>query len=156
MAQDLFGYPKMVETALRNVMREALERAAREGLPGEHHFFISFRTRAPGVAIPKHLLAKYPDEMTVVLQHQFRALEVRDDSFSVNLSFQRRSERLTIPFAAVMAFADPSVNFGLQFEATRTQPAQVEALPAPAAPDKPAEAERPAAEIVTLDKFRKR
>jgi hypothetical protein len=156
MAQDLFGYPKMVETALRNVMREALERAAREGLPGEHHFFISFRTRAPGVAIPKYLLAKYPDEMTVVLQHQFRALKVGDDSFSVNLSFQRRSERLTIPFAAVMVFADPSVNFGLQFEAAPTQPAQVEALPAPASPDMPAEAERPAAEIVTLDKFRKR
>jgi uncharacterized protein len=159
MAQDLFGYPKMVETALRNVMREALERTAREGLPGEHHFYISFRTRAPGVAIPKYLLAKYPDEMTVVLQHQFRALEVGDDSFSVNLSFQSRSERLTIPFAAVMAFADPSVNFGLQFEAAPAQPAQVEALPAPtppAEPAQPAEVQRPAAEIVTLDKFRKR
>jgi uncharacterized protein len=140
-------------------MREALPRAAREGLPGEHHFFISFRTRAPGVAIPKYLLAKYPDEMTVVLQHQFRALEIGDDSFSVNLSFQSRSERLTIPFAAVIAFADPSVNFGLQFEAAPAPPAQVEALPAPippAEPAQPAEVERPAAEIVTLDKFRKR
>ena len=156
MAQDLFGYPKMVETALRNVMREALERTVREGLPGEHHFYISFRTRAPGVAIPKYLLAKYPDEMTVVLQHQFRALEVGDDSFSVNLSFQSRSERLTIPFAAVTAFADPSVKFGLQFEAASAQPAQIESLPAPTSPDKPAEAERPAAEIVALDKFRKR
>jgi hypothetical protein len=153
MAQDLFDYPKMVETALRGVMREALARAAREGLPGDHHFYIGFRTRGPGVAIPNYLLEKYPDEMTIVLQHQFRGLEVGDRAFSVNLSFSSRSERLTIPFAAVTTFADPSVNFGLQFEVPETQPAEgAAALPAPPGP----EPERPAAEIVTLDKFRKR
>jgi hypothetical protein len=81
MAQDLFDYPKMVETALRGVMREALARTAREGLPGDHHFYVTFRTHAPGVAIPSHLLGKFPDEMTIVLQHQFRALEVGDDAF---------------------------------------------------------------------------
>ena len=158
MAQDLFGYPKMVETALRNVVREALARTAREGLPGDHHFFITFRTGAAGVVMPKHLLAKFPDEMTVVLQHQYRALEVADDSFSVNLSFQSRSERLTIPFAAVTTFADPSVKFGLQFEVPVADPDEVTALPAqiPASEPTEPEAERPAAEIVTLDKFRKR
>ena len=159
MAQDLFDYPKMVESALRGVMCEALARTAREGLPGDHHFYVTFRTRAPGVGLPTYLLSKFPDEMTIVLQHQFRALEVGDDAFSVNLSFQSRSERLTIPFAAVTTFADPSVNFGLQFEARAAPPAEVTALPAqipPPEPDKPAEPERPAAEVVTLDKFRKR
>jgi uncharacterized protein len=152
MAQDLFDYPQMVETALRGVMREALARTAREGLPGDHHFYFAFRTRAPGVIIPKYLLTRYPDDMTIVLQHQFRALEVEDDAFSVSVSFQSRSERLTIPFAAVITFADPSVNFGLQFGAQEAQAAEAATLPAPEA----AEPARPAAEIVTLDKFRKR
>jgi hypothetical protein len=157
MAQYPFDYPEMVETALRGVMREALMRAAREGLPGDHHFYVTFRTRAPGVAIAKHLLTKYPDEMTIVLQHQFRGLEVRDDAFSVSLSFHSRSERLTIPFAAVTTFADPSVNFGLQFEAQPAKRVEAEAaaLPAQIPAPEAAQPERPAAEIVTLDKFRK-
>jgi hypothetical protein len=157
LAQDLFDYPKMVETALRGVMREALARTAREGLPGDHHFYVTFRTHAAGVAIPNYLLSKFPDEMTIVLQHQFRALEVGEDAFSVNLSFQSRSERLKIPFAAVTTFADPSVNFGLQFEApAAAAPAEVTALPAQIPPPEPEEPARPPAEIVTLDKFRKR
>jgi hypothetical protein len=156
MAQDIFGYPKMVETALRGVVREALVRAAREGLPGDHHFYVTFRTRAAAAVVPKYLLAKYPEEMTIVLQHQFRGLEVADDAFSVSVSFQSRWERLTIPFAAVTTFADPSVNFGLQFEAPPLQPAEVAALPVQIAPSERDEPERPAAEIVTLDKFRKR
>jgi uncharacterized protein len=155
MAQDLLGYPKMVEMALRGVVRDALARTAREGLPGDHHFYVSFRTRAAGAVVPKSLLAKYPDEMTIVLQHQFRGLEVGDDAFSVSLSFQSRWERLTIPWEAVTTFADPAVNFGLQFETPPAPPAEVTALPAQV-PPKPAEAEQPAAEIVTLDKFRKR
>ena len=156
MAQDLFDYPKMVETALRGVMREALARAAREGLPGDHHFYVTFRTHAPGVGIPNYLLGKFPDDMTIVLQHQFRALEVGEDAFSVNLSFQNRSERLRIPFAAVTTFADPSVNFGLQFEVPAAPPADVTALPAQIPPPEAAEPARLAAEVVTLDKFRKR
>ena len=156
MAQYLFDYPKMVETALRGVMREALARTAREGLPGDHHFYVTFRTHAAGVAIPNYLLSKFPDEMTIVLQHQFRALEVGEDAFSVNLSFQSRSERLKIPFAAVTTFADPSVNFGLQFQVPSAQPAEATAVPAQIPPPEPAEPERPAAEVVTLDKFRKR
>jgi hypothetical protein len=156
MAQDLFDYPKMIENAYRGVMREALERTEREGLPGDHHFYVTFRTRSPGAVVPKHLITKFPDEMTIVLQHQFRGLEVGDDGFSVSLSFQSRWERLTIPFAAITTFADPSVNFGLQFEAPAAPPAEVAALPAQVPEPKPAEPERPAAEIVTLDKFRKR
>ena len=156
MAQDLFDYPKMVENALRGVMREALARTAREGLPGDHHFYVTFRTHASGVGIPTYLLSKFPDEMTIVLQHQFRALEVGEDTFSVNLSFQSRSERLRIPFAAVTTFADPSVNFGLQFEVRAAQPAELTALSAQIPPPEPAEPARPAAEVVTLDRFRKR
>jgi hypothetical protein len=156
MAQDIFDYPKMVETALRGVVREALVRAAREGLPGDHHFYVTFRTRAPGAVVPKYLLAKYPEEMTIVLQHQFRGLEVADDAFSVSVSFQSRWERLTIPLTAVTTFADPSVNFGLQFEPPPAPPAEVAALPIQIAPSERAEPEKPEAEIVTLDKFRKR
>ena len=156
MAQDLFDYPRMVQTALRNVMREALARIASEGLPGDHHFYVTFRTRAPGAIVPKSLLTKYPDEMTIVLQHQFRALEVGDDAFSVSLSFQSRMEQLTIPFAAVTTFADPSVNFGLQFEAAQANQDETAGLPAQIPAPEATEPERPAAEIVTLDKFRKR
>ena len=156
MAQDLFDYPKMVETALRGVMREALARTAREGLSGDHHFYVSFRTRAPGVAVPKYLITKYPEVMTIVLQHQFRALEVGDDAFSVSLSFQSRLEQLTIPFAAVTTFADPSVNFGLQFEAAQANQDETAGLPLQIPAPEATEPERSAAEIVTLDKFRKR
>jgi hypothetical protein len=156
MAQDLFDYPKMVETALRGVVRTALARAQREGLRGAHHFYVSFRTGAPGVAIPDYLLAKYPEEMTIVLQHQFWGLEVRDQDFSVTLSFHNRPEQLTIPFAAVASFADPSVHFALQFEVPAPKPSDTPALPAKTPAKEPVEPPRQAAEIVTLDKFRKR
>ncbi|MBV8937252.1 MAG: hypothetical protein JO095_15780, partial [Alphaproteobacteria bacterium] len=102
------------------------------------------------------LVARYPDEMTIVLQHQYRALEVGDDAFSINLSFQGRSERLKIPFSAVTTFADPSVNFGLKFEVPAAPPDEPTVLPAQIAPPEPAKPARPAAEVVTLDKFRKR
>ena len=153
---DHFDYPKMVETALRGVVREALARAQREGLRGAHHFYVSFHTGAAGVAIPNYLLTKYPEEMTIVLQHQFWGLEVRDQDFSVTLSFQNRPEQLTIPFASVASFADPSVNFVLQFEAAAAKPADTPALPAKTPAEEPVEPRRQAAEIVTLDKFRKR
>jgi len=160
MVQDLFDYPKMVETALRGVMREALARAAREGLRGAHHFYVSFRTDAPGIALPDYLLDKYPEEMTIVLQHQFWGLEVEDREFRVTLTFQNRPEQLTIPFAAVTSFADPSVKFGLQFEVSSATP-QSAALPAKVPAQKVGTDEEPkpsrqAAEIVTLDKFRRK
>jgi hypothetical protein len=159
MAQDHFRYDKMVEAALRGVVREALVRAARDGLPGAHHFYIGLRTTVPGVVLPGYLVEKFPDEMTIVLQHQFWGLEVGDDAFSVTLSFQGRPEKLTVPFAAVTSFADPSVQFGLQFEVpTAAAAAEPAALPAalPSAAEQPKPSERPAAEIVTLDRFRKR
>jgi uncharacterized protein len=156
MAQDLLDYNEMVETALRGVVREALARTAREGLRAGHHFYLSFSTRAPGVILPGDLLAKYPEEMTIVLQHQFWGLDVREREFSVTLSFQNRPEQLTIPFAAVTSFADPSVKFGLQFEPAGERLADTAALPAKIAADEAAKPERQAAEIVTLDKFRKR
>ncbi|HEY3911255.1 MAG TPA: ClpXP protease specificity-enhancing factor SspB [Stellaceae bacterium] len=165
MAQDLFPYDKMVETALRGVARQALAIAARDGLRGGHHFYIGFGTTAAGVELPPQLLAKYPEEMTIVLQHQFRGLEVGEEAFSVTLSFSSRSERLTIPFAAITTFADPSVKFGLQFEApapTAEAPMPAAALPAGqtarGGQQEPGrqEAPRQEAEIVTLDRFRKR
>jgi uncharacterized protein len=156
MAQDLFDYPTMVENALRGVVREALARTARDGLRGAHHFYLGFQTRAPGVVLPDHLLDKYPEEMTIVLQHQFWGLEVRDKDFSVTLSFQNRPEQLTIPFAAITTFADPSVKFGLQFQAATAPPAETVALPVNIPEEEPAKPARPAAEVVTLDQFRKR
>jgi uncharacterized protein len=154
MAQDLLGYDKLVEAALRGVAREALRRAARDGLPGTHHFYLGFRTAAAGVALPGYLSAKFPDEMTIVLQHQFWGLEVGEEAFSVTLSFQGRPERLTIPFAALTSFADPAADFGLKFEVP-APPSDTPTLPSATASAIEAP-ERPAAEVVTLDKFRKR
>jgi uncharacterized protein len=156
MAQDLFQYDKMVETALRGVARQALAIAARDGLPSDHHFYVSFRTSDPGVVLPPQILAKYPEEMTIVLQHQFWGLEVGDEAFSVSLSFSGRLERLTIPLAAITTFADPSVKFGLQFAAPAAPPTEAAKVSAALPPAETTPAERPAAEIVTLDRFRKR
>jgi uncharacterized protein len=156
MAQDLFDYPGMVETALRGVVREALARTQRDGLRGAHHFYLSFRTGAAGVAIPNYLMTKYPEEMTIVLQHQFWGLEVRKQDFSVTLSFQNQPEQLTVPFAAVTSFADPSVNFALRFDLAAAKPSDTPALPAKTSSEERGEPQRQAAEIVTLDKFRKR
>lgn len=116
MAKDWLRYDQMVEDALRSVVRRALTEAAVSGLPGDHHFYITFRTDIPQVRIPQHLKAQYPREMTIVLQHQFWALEVTDDSFTVTLSFGGKHEALFIPFETIVSFADPSVKFALQFD----------------------------------------
>ncbi len=142
MAQDLFHYEKMVEGALRGVVRDALRQAARDGLRSAHHFYIGFATRLPGVVIPDHLRERYPDEMTIVLQHQFWDLEITEIGFSVTLSFQKQLERLVIPFAAVRSFADPSVNFALEFAVPEAAPATSGTLPAPVAAA-PAPTEKP-------------
>lgn len=106
----------MVDEALRGVVRKSLRQVATHGLPGNHHFYITFKTRAEGVSLPAYLLERYSDEMTIVLQFQFWDLEVREDGFSVSLSFNDVRERLVVPFAAITGFADPSVKFGLQFQ----------------------------------------
>jgi uncharacterized protein len=152
--KDLLRYDKMVEAALRGVVREVLARTAASGRPGAHHFYITFRSRFPGVVLADFLLQQYPEEMTVVLENQFWDLEVQEDHFKVTLSFQNRSERLTIPFAAITAFADPAVKFGLQFQAQAGDEAEAESPPA--AQDKPAAKPAMAGEVVTLDAFRKK
>lgn len=116
MASDGLRYDRMVEDALRSVVRRALIHVAREGLPGNHHFYITFRTDHKNAEIPAALRERYPGEMTIVLQHQFWGLEVDEDQFCVTLSFADVPHRLVVPFAAVTAFADPSVRFGLQFD----------------------------------------
>ena len=125
---DKLQYDALVDDALRSVVRRVLTMIEADGLPGAHHFYISFRTTAAGVEMPDYLREKYPDEMTIVLQHQYWGLEVGEETFEVTVSFNKRNERLKVPFAAMLAFVDPSVRFGLQFE-KRDQPAGQ--LPAP-------------------------
>ena len=115
MSKDLIGYNTLVENGLRSVVREALRLVAAEGWPGTHHAYITFKTAAPGVEVPDFLSTRYPDELTIVLQHQFWGLEVEDDHFSVTLSFNKVGHRIVVPFAALTSYADPSIKFGLQF-----------------------------------------
>jgi hypothetical protein len=152
MADEPLRYDRMVEGALRGVVRDALAEAAKRGLPGEHHFYITFRSKAPGVAIPSYLAAQFPEEMTIVLQHQFWDLAVDDSGFGVTLAFKGKNERLTIPFRAVTGFADPSVNFGLKFVTDGPGPAAEKPAPEAAAHEPPPEA----ANVVALDAFRKK
>ena len=160
MAQDLYHYDKMVESALRGVIRDALAHVAQEGLKSAHHFYIGYATTAPGVVIPPRLLERFPEEITIVLQHQFWDLDVADESFSVSLSFDKQVERLTVPFVAIKSFADPSVEFALAFATPAPVPGNEAALPAIVDADKKAKSEKgPAGEkgqVVTLDSFRKR
>lgn len=113
---DRFHYDALVDDALRSVVRRVLTQVAETGLPGSHHFYISFRSNDPGVELPEYLRAKYPDEMTIVLQHQYWDLIIREDDFEVTVSFNKQQERIKVPFAALSAFVDPSVRFGLQFD----------------------------------------
>ncbi len=114
-------YDKWVEEALCQVVRKALELAAISGLPGDHHYYITFNTNHDGVVIPRHLHAEYPNDMTIVLQHQFEELTVNDDTFSVSLRFGGRLEYLRVPFASISSFADPSVGFGIQIRSAHGQ-----------------------------------
>lgn len=168
--REVLRYDLMLQRALRGVLREALTEVAERGLPGDHHLYITFRTGAPGVVLNDALRARFPDEMTIVLQHEFWGLDVTDESFQVTLSFSNRHERLTIPFAAVIAFADPSVRFGLQLEPSAADKAQGEAPPDEAAAPPPAEDQPPDGDkdgdkdgggtggdkVVTLDRFRRK
>ena len=112
---DGFDYPALLREATLGVVRGALERAAEAGLPGEHHFYLTFRTGDPGVEVPASFRARYPDTMTIVLQHQYEALAVDPDGFAVTLRFGAAWERLRVPYSALTAFLDPSVPFGLDF-----------------------------------------
>ncbi|HEY8015007.1 MAG TPA: ClpXP protease specificity-enhancing factor SspB, partial [Dongiaceae bacterium] len=143
MAETWLRYDRMVEDALRSVVRKALIEAAQRGLPGEHHFYITFHTERPGVGIADWLRQQYPQEMTIILQHQFWDLTVEEERFAVTLSFGGRHERLTVPLEAVTRFADPSVKFGLQFEGTDDEDGVADGKPratVTAKPEKPAAA----------------
>ncbi|MBI1775706.1 MAG: hypothetical protein HYR63_10190 [Proteobacteria bacterium] len=156
MARNGLRYDQMMDEALRGVVRSALVEAAEDGLPGEHHFYVSFRTDWPGVEIPDYLRTKYPQEMTIVLQFQFWGLEVGEDIFAVSLSFNNARERLVIPLAAVTVFADPAAKFTLQFQGQqRGQAAQSGKLaPIEAMAEGPGDGE--ASKVVALDAFRKK
>jgi len=188
MPTDLIRYDLLAQDALRGVVKRVLSDAARDGLPGDHHFYVTFDTRAPGVRLSNRMREKYPIEMTVVLQHQYWDLAVTEHSFEVGLSFGGIPERLLVPFEAVKGFFDPSVQFGLQFEVAGPEGEQGEIgvrEVAPQAGGEPAAEARPAprklepdakpaaksddgadptpgstagtgAEVVSLDKFRKK
>jgi len=158
-------YSRMVEDALRSVVRTALGRAATEGLRGNHHFYVTFLTRFPGVELPDHLLARYDNDITIVLQHQYWDLEVGDDAFEVSLSFNKVPTRIRIPYAAITSFADPSVQFGLQFQPPGSDGESPVPAPAPQSADNaggepPSEEDgedakdEKSGEVVSLDAFR--
>ena len=158
MPEDLMRYDQLAQNALRGVVRDALRKVVKSGLPGEHHFYIQFNTRYPGVSIGERLSAKYPREMTVVLQHQFYNLDVNDERFQVELTFDNIPEKLVIPFAAVKGFLDPAVQFGLQFEVVQTED-HVEELPTPqleSVAENTSDAEPDTPKVVSLDAFRKK
>ncbi|MGQ2909141.1 MAG: SspB family protein [Aliihoeflea sp.] len=182
MAEDLIRYDILAQEALRGVMRKVLSEVAKTGLPGNHHFFITFLTRAPGVRISSRLRERYPDQMTIVVQFQYWDLKVTDTGFEVGLSFADVPEKLEIPFSAVRGFYDPSVNFELEFDvraedAPEIEPEPVaEIKPVAAAPKKPAAVKKAeklelaakddeagektgdkgSAQVVSLDSFRKK
>jgi len=160
MTDDLLRYDKIVEAALRSVVRTALDQIADHGLPGNHSLYVTFRTDHTGVSIPDSLHREYPEEMTIVLEHQFWDLESTDERFEITLSFNKVHERLSIPFEAVTAFADPSVQFGLKFEAIDelTEGAMAAMAETQDTAEEPAE-EKPeddSDKVVALDAFRKK
>ncbi|MGA8448003.1 MAG: ClpXP protease specificity-enhancing factor SspB [Roseiarcus sp.] len=175
MATDLIRYDLLVQDALRSVVRKVLADTARAGLIGDHHFKIAFKTQAPGVVVPSAVKSRFPDEMSIILQHEFWDLVVTQDAFEVNLNFSRKPERLIVPFDSITGFTDPSVPFGFKLEPRAPEPAATaeiqESAPAKTASAKPPSgpapaksgqrAEKPAepageAKVVSIDAFRKK
>ncbi len=184
MATDLIRYDLLVQDALRSVVRKVLADAARNGLVGEHHFNIAFKTHAPGVVAPAAVKSRFPDEMSIILQHEFWDLVVTPDAFEVSLNFSRKPERLIVPFDSITGFTDPSVPFGFKLEPRLSEPASspapaaehkeptsrpapaklapVKAPAQPAPPAKPAQNSEKSAEradetkVVSIDAFRKK
>jgi hypothetical protein len=184
MATDLIRYDLLVQDALRSVVRKVLADTARAGLIGDHHFNIAFKTQAPGVVVPPAVKSRFPDEMSIILQHEFWDLVVTQDAFEVNLNFSRKPERLVVPFDSITGFTDPSVPFGFKLEPRVPEPAAARApaivgIQEPAPPPAPAKTapaktasgssaaktnqrtEKPAdpageAKVVSIDAFRKK
>jgi uncharacterized protein len=157
MSEDLIGYARLTQDALRGVVREALTIAV-DGIPGDHHYYLSFRTRARGVQVASYLAAKYPDEMTIVIQHQYHDLEVSQERFAVTLHFGGVPQRIVVPFAAVTRFYDPSVRFALPFDAVDDlAPEEVDEDDALEAEVEPTIATTPeTGAVVSLDAFRRK
>jgi hypothetical protein len=157
---NILRYDKMVEGALRGVVRQSVEEVIKHGLPGDHHFYITFLTDYPGVEIPDYLRDRYPGEMTIVLQYQFSDLSVDDEKMSVTLSFNNVPERLNIPLSAVSIFADPSVNFALQFQPLNDAMDEAELMVSLEDDEGPddggGKGKKKTGEVVSLDKFRKK
>ncbi len=170
MTDAYFTYDELVQNALKGVVKEVLQQVEKNGLQNEHHFYIAFRTQADGVEIPKHLIERYPDEITIVLQHRFWGLKVYDDRFEVGLSFNRKPEHLKIPFDAIIAFVDPSAQFSLQFDGEKGLEATPENDPlghgaevnpeqdavAPETGEEQSDRDKGDAKVVTLDAFRQK
>lgn len=159
MAEDLIRYDILVQEALRGVVRKVLAEVVRAGLPGEHHFYINFFTRAPGVRISQRLLEQYDQEMTIVLQNQFWDLKVTETGFEVGLSFDGIPEILAIPFSAMKGFFDPSVQFGLQLNgeaAAAGAPESAADEDGDKPPAAPPAADAGGEKVVSLDRFRKK
>lgn len=170
MTDTQFTYDELVQNALKGVVKEVLQQVEKNGLQNEHHFYIAFRTQAEGVEIPQHLIERYPDEITIVLQHRFWGLKVHDDRFEVGLSFNRKPEHLRIPFDAIIAFVDPSAQFALQFDGQTGLEARPENDPlgrgaevnpeqdavAPATGEGQSDRDKGDAKVVALDAFRQK
>ncbi len=162
--QPTIRYDKMVEKALRGVVTQALDHVVQNGLPNDHHFYITFMTDHPGVEIPDYLREQYPEEMTIVLQYQFYGLEAQEEKFQVTLSFNNTPERLVIPVEAVTIFADPSVNFALQFQPMEDIEDDEDDFPPPPPPPSGKKGAKKApkgkkegdGKVIALDKFRKK
>ena len=162
---DYIGYEALTQAAMRGVVRETLRQTAANGAaPGEHHFYITFRTKAPGVKMADHLIERFPDEMTIVIQHQFWDLEVHDSHFELILKFSGVPQHLSIPYAAMTRFVDPAVNFGLSFEKEMTKGEPEIIAPASEIPAEAVEPTKPAAKasgddsgstVVSIDAFRR-
>lgn len=161
---SLIPYEDYVQAALRSVVARVLKSVQTGGLPGQHHFYIAFKTRYPGVILPKALLEKYPEEITIVLQNRYWDLEVYDDHFEVSLSFNQVPSHIVVPYAALVGFVDPAVNFGLQFQPPEEEEEALPPVAAAAEPEAepevaPAEPEAAAdsgSNVITLDRFRKK
>jgi hypothetical protein len=159
MTKDFIGYKALTDAALRSVVRGALKHVEKNGLVGSHHFRVSFRTGAPGVEIPDFLLEQYPEEMTIIIQHQFWGLKIKDNHFEVTLSFRKVPATLSIPFSALTAFVDPGVQFGLNFQTEPDEETTQRRRPSIAggkAAELPAPKQETPGEVVSLDSFRKK
>ena len=161
MIEDHLGYGAMMQDAFRSVVRTALTKVAKNGLPGEHHFYISFVTQAPGVILHPDLIGRFPEDMTIVIQNQFTDLQVTDKDFSIGLSFSGIPRRLTIPFNAIHGFTDPYAQFQLEFDISAyedpdSDESKKEPITSISAEAEPDDSEPSAPKVISLDQFRKK